>query len=330
MQVAPRFSVAPMMEWTDRHCRAFHRILSRRAWLYTEMVTTGALLHGSRERLIGFGPTEHPVVLQLGGSEPADLARCARMAEEEGYDEVNLNIGCPSERVQRGAFGACLMREPDLVGDCVAAMKAAVRIPVTVKCRIGVDDQDPQSSLFGFIEKVSAAGCSHFVVHARKAWLKGLSPKENREIPPLEYPIVHAVKQRWPNLHIEANGGITTLDACAGHLDHVDSVMVGRAAYQTPYMLLAVDRDLFGDNVTPPTRHQAVEAFIPYIEQELARGTPLSAMTRHMLGLFNGMSGAKAYRRHLSENAVKSRAGISVLREALRCVSAEDPGQAAA
>jgi tRNA-dihydrouridine synthase A len=268
--------------------------------------------------------------LQLGGSEPVELARCALLAEDTGYDEVNLNIGCPSQRVQRGAFGACLMREPTLVADCVDAMRSAVRIPVTVKCRIGVDDQDPRESLFGFIETIAATGCTHFIVHARKAWLKGLSPKENRDIPPLDYALVYEAKQRWPHLHIEINGGITTLEACAEHLGQVDSVMVGRAAYQTPYLLQAVDAQLLGGNEAPKSRRQIVEEFIPYIESELARGTPLNAMTRHILGLFNGISGARAYRRHLSENAVRSRADISVLRRALDHLHDDETGQAAA
>lgn len=325
-----RFSVAPMMDWTDRHCRSFHRILTRRARLYTEMVTTGALIHGPRARLLAYHPDEHPVALQLGGSEPDDLALCARMAEDAGYDEVNLNIGCPSERVQRGAFGACLMREPDLVAGCVAAMQAVVKIPVTVKCRIGVDDQDARESLFGFIETVSSAGCRHFVVHARKAWLKGLSPKENRDIPPLDYPLVHEAKRRWPDLHIGINGGITTLEACNEQLGHVDSVMVGRAAYQTPALLLDVDRTIFASTEAALSRDEALERFMPYIEAELSRGTPLHAMTRHILGLYNGLPGARIFRRHLSENAVKPGAGVAVVREAIDLVRRAALAQAAA
>lgn len=325
-----RFSVAPMMDWTDRHCRSFHRILTRRARLYTEMVTTGALIHGPRARLLAYHPDEHPVALQLGGSEPDDLALCARMAEDAGYDEVNLNIGCPSERVQRGAFGACLMREPDLVAGCVAAMQAVVKIPVTVKCRIGVDDQDARESLFGFIETVSSAGCRHFVVHARKAWLKGLSPKENRDIPPLDYPLVHEVKRRWPDLHIGINGGITSLEACNEQLGHVDSVMVGRAAYQTPALLLDVDRTIFASTEAALSRDEALERFMPYIEAELSRGTPLHAMTRHILGLYNGLPGARIFRRHLSENAVKPGAGVAVVREAIDLVRRAALAQAAA
>jgi tRNA-dihydrouridine synthase A len=325
-----RFSVAPMMDWTDRHCRYFHRILSRRARLYTEMVTTGALIHGPRARLLAYHPDEHPVALQLGGSEPDDLALCARMAEDAGYDEVNLNIGCPSERVQRGAFGACLMREPDLVASGVAAMQAAVKIPVTVKCRIGVDDQDARESLFGFIERLSDAGCRHFIVHARKAWLKGLSPKENRDIPPLDYPLVHEVKRRWPQLHIGINGGITTLEACNEQLGHVDSVMVGRAAYQTPALLLDVDRMVFGSADPALSRDEALERFMPYVEGELSRGTPLHAMTRHILGLYNGLPGARIFRRHLSENAVRPGAGVEVLRQAVELVRKAALAQAAA
>ena len=325
-----RFSVAPMMDWTDRHCRFFHRILSRRAQLYTEMVTTGALIHGPRARLLAYHPAEHSVALQLGGSEPEDLALCARMAEDKGYDEVNLNIGCPSERVQKGAFGACLMREPDLVADCVAAMQAAVKIPVTVKCRIGVDDHDARESLFGFIERVSSAGCRHFVVHARKAWLKGLSPKENRDIPPLDYPLVHEAKQHWPHLFIAINGGITTLEACHEHLGHVDGVMVGRAAYQTPALLLDVDGKVFDSPDPPLSRDEALERFIPYVADELARGTPLHAMTRHVLGLYSGLPGARLFRRHLSENAVKPGAGVNVLREAIDIVRKAAAAQAAA
>jgi tRNA-dihydrouridine synthase A len=329
-EMITRFSVAPMMDWTDRHCRSFHRILSRRARLYTEMVTTGALIHGPRARLLAYHPDEHPVALQLGGSEPEDLALCARMAEDAGYDEVNLNIGCPSERVQKGAFGACLMREPDLVASCVAAMQAAVKIPVTVKCRIGVDDQDASQSLFGFVETVSSAGCRHFVVHARKAWLKGLSPKENRDIPPLDYPLVHEVKRRWPHLHIGINGGITTLEACNEQLGHVDSVMVGRAAYQTPALLLDVDRTIFASTDAALARDEALERFMPYMDAELSRGTPLHAMTRHVLGLYNGLPGARIFRRHLSENAVKPGAGLAVVREAIDLVRRAALAQAAA
>lgn len=319
-----------MLDWTDRHCRAFHRGLTRRARLYTEMVTTGALVHGPRARLLAFDPAEHPLALQLGGSEPADLAACTRMAEDAGYDEVNLNIGCPSERVQKGAFGACLMREPDLVADCVAEMRASVRIPVTVKCRIGVDDQDPREALFGFVARVAQAGCTIFVVHARKAWLKGLSPKDNREIPPLDYPLVYELKRTHPNLTVVINGGIATLGEAEAHLAHVDGVMMGRAAYQSPWLLADADRALFGEANPLATRHEAVEKYLPYVEQERAQGTPLNAMTKHILGLFNGLPGARAFRRHLSENAVKPGAGVEVIEAALAFVAAGGAERAAA
>lgn len=318
-----------MMDWTDRHCRFFHRILTRRSLLYTEMVSTGALIHGTRSRLIAYDPSEHPVALQLGGSEPRDLALCARIAEEAGFDEVNLNIGCPSERVQRGAFGACLMREPNLVGDCVAAMRASVQIPVTVKCRIGVDDQEPRDSLLGFVDRVAKAGCDTFVVHARKAWLKGLSPKDNREIPPLDYGLVHELKRMRPELTIIINGGVMTLDEARAHLSHVDGVMMGRAAYASPWILADVDAALFGASPPVQSRAQVLEAFKPYVARELAKGTPLNAMTRHVLGLFNGLPWARAFRRHLSENSVKRGAGVEVIDEALEFVR-EDRARAAA
>ena len=324
------FAVAPMMDWTDRHCRFFHRILTRRARLYTEMVTTGAIIHGPRARLLAFDPAEHPVALQLGGSEPADLAACARIAEDLGYDEVNLNIGCPSERVQKGAFGACLMREPGLVGACVAEMRAAVRIPVTVKCRIGVDDQDPCDALFGFVDKVARAGCETFVVHARKAWLKGLSPKDNRDIPPLDYDLVYTLKRERPDLTVIINGGITTLDEAKTHLGHVDGVMMGRAAYQSPWLLAEVDSTLFAAPRPVATRRAAVEAFMPYMARELQNGTPLNAMTKHLLGLFNGLPGARAFRRHLSENAVKPGAGFAVVETALSFIRDDAEERAAA
>jgi len=316
-----RFSVAPMMDWTDRHCRSFHRILTRRTLLYTEMVTTGALIHGPRERLLAFSPGEHPVALQLGGSDPADLARCAVMAEERGYDEVNLNCGCPSDRVQNGRFGACLMAEPDLVADCVAAMKAKVRIPVTVKCRIGIDEQDPEASLRRFVDTVAAAGPEVFVVHARKAWLKGLSPKENRDVPPLDYDLVRRVKAERPHLTIVLNGGVKTLDEAKAHLAWADGVMMGRAAYEHPFLLARVDSALFGAADPVASAEEAVAAFLPYVERELAQGAPLIAMTRHILGVFAGRAGARLFRRHLSEQAHKRGAGIEVLREALARVA---------
>lgn len=313
------FAVAPMMDWTDRHCRAFHRVLTKRALLWTEMVTADAVLHGPRERLLGYNPEEHPVVLQLGGSDPAKLAEAARIAEGFGYDEVNLNCGCPSERVQSGAFGACLMAEPDLVADCVAAMRAAVSIPVTVKNRIAIDDLPARDTLFTFIDKVSAAGCSVFTVHARAAWLKGLSPKENREVPPLDYGLVADLKRARPDLTLILNGGITTLDQCADHLKTFDGVMLGRAAYQTPGLLGEVDARLFGEGMSVPAG-QAVRAYEPYIAARLAEGASLHSMTRHMLGLFAGQPGARQWRRILSENAVKKGAGLDVLRDALAAV----------
>ncbi|MCG5494673.1 tRNA dihydrouridine(20/20a) synthase DusA [Ectothiorhodospira variabilis] len=306
-----------MMEWTDRHCRYFLRLLSQRAFLYTEMVTTGALIHGDRERFLAFDPAEHPVALQLGASEPEDLARCAVMAQEAGYDEVNLNVGCPSDRVSSGRFGASLMREPERVADCVRAMGEAVDIPVTVKHRIGIDDLDSYEFLAGFVDKVASAGCQLFIVHARKAWLQGLSPKQNREIPPLCYERVHQLKADFPHLAIIINGGLTTLDACQTQLEHVDGVMVGREAYYNPGILADVDRLLYGEQGPVPTPHEVVERFVPYVEARLAEGVPLQAMTRHILGLFPGMPGARAWRRHISENAHRDGAGVEVILEAL-------------
>jgi tRNA-dihydrouridine synthase A len=324
---AYRFCVAPMMEWTDRHCRVLHRLLSRRARLYTEMVTAEAILHGDRERLIGFSAIEHPVALQLGGSEPERLAAAARIAEQFGYDEINLNVGCPSDRVQSGRFGACLMREPALVGDCIAAMRAAVKVPVTVKCRIGVDDQDPESALPALVEAASAAGVQVFAVHARKAWLSGLSPKENRTVPPLDYALVYGLKRARPELSIVLNGGINSLDEAEAHLAHVDGIMLGRAAYQSPALLAEVDRRFFG--AAPNSIDLAVDGYCDYVAGNLSRGTPLNAMTKHLLGLFHGRPGARAFRRHLSENATRTGAGIEVLREALAFVRESQPAAAA-
>jgi tRNA-dihydrouridine synthase A len=313
-----------MMDWTDRHCRAFHRCLSKRALLWTEMVTADALIHGDRQRLIGFDEAEHPVVLQLGGSEPQKLAEAARITEGFGYDEVNLNCGCPSERVQSGAFGACLMAEPDLVANCVAAMKAAVSIPVTVKCRIAIDDLPARETLFTFIDKVSAAGCEIFTVHARKAWLKGLSPKENRDIPPLDYDLVAELKAARPDLKIILNGGIPDIAACTEHLKRFDGVMLGRAAYQTPALLCAVDAMLFGEGeVCSP--FEALEAYRPYMAARLEEGVGLHGMTRHMLGLFNGRPGARLWRRTLSERAPRPGAGLEVLDAALEAVRDRAP-----
>ncbi|WP_333586601.1 tRNA dihydrouridine(20/20a) synthase DusA [Phenylobacterium sp.] len=306
------FSVAPMMDWTDRHCRSLHRVLTRRALLYTEMVTTGAVLHGDRERLLGYDPGEHPVALQLGGSDPGELAQAARIGADLGYDEINLNVGCPSDRVQSGRFGACLMREPELVAECMAAIGAAVSVPATVKCRIGVDDQDAEQSLFTLVDLCAQAGVSHFVVHARKAWLKGLSPKENRDIPPLDYDLVYRLKRERPGLIIAINGGIATLDEAVAHLDQVDGVMLGRAAYHTPDLLGRVDLEVFGErDVVDPA--QAVELYRPYLAARLAEGVPLAAMSRHMLGLFHGRPGARAWRRILTVEGVKSGAGLEVI-----------------
>ncbi|THD61429.1 tRNA dihydrouridine(20/20a) synthase DusA [Phenylobacterium sp.] len=318
-------SIAPMMDWTDRHCRVLHRMLTGRAVLYTEMLTTGAILHGDRARLLAFDPAEHPVALQLGGSEPADLAAAARIGEAEGYDEINLNVGCPSDRVQSGRFGACLMREPELVAECMAAMGAAVKVPVTVKCRIGVDDQDPQESLFRLVDLCAAAGVRHFVVHARKAILKGLSPKENRDVPPLNYPLVWRLKAERPELTVVINGGIGSLAEAETHLAHVDGVMLGRAAYHTPGLLGEADRRLFGVGETVGAV-QAVERYRPYIARELAAGTHLAAMTRHMLGLFHGLAGARTWRRILTVEGVKPGAGLEVVDAALAAVSGFSDG----
>ena len=315
-----RFSIAPMMEWTDRHCRFFHRLLTRRSLLYTEMVTTGAIIHGDRARLIGFDPAEQPVALQLGGSDPKALAQCAAIGADFGYVEINLNVGCPSDRVQEGRFGACLMAEPALVGDCIAAMKAAVTIPVTVKCRIGIDEQDPEQALDALAAAVIAAGVDALVVHARKAWLSGLSPRQNRDIPPLDYGRVVRLKARYPRLPIVLNGGIGSVEAARERLSHLDGVMMGRAAYQEPWRLLAVDPLLFGEDAPHASLKAAAEALIPYIERELARGTRLPSILRHLHGLFHAVPGARAYRRHLATHAAKPGAGIAVLTEALALV----------
>jgi tRNA-dihydrouridine synthase A len=315
-----RFCIAPMMEWTDRHCRFFHRLLTRRALIYTEMITTGAVIHGDRARLLGYDPAEHPVALQLGGSEPQKLAECAGIAADLGYDEVNLNVGCPSDRVQEGRFGACLMAEPALVGDCVAAMKAKVKVPVTVKCRIGIDEQDSETALEALTGAVEQAGVDALIVHARKAWLDGLSPRENRDIPPLDYDRVYRLKAAHPRLSIVLNGGIVDLDQAAAHLARIDGIMMGRAAYQEPWRLLAVDPDLFGEAPPFASPKTAAEALIPYIEREIARGARLHAITRHILGLFRGVPGARAFRRHLAMEAVKPGAGVAALRAALALV----------
>jgi len=317
-----------MMDWTDRHCRAFHRVLTRRARLYTEMVTADAVIHGPRERLLGFDPAECPVALQLGGSEPDKLAMAARIGADFGYDEINLNCGCPSDRVQSGRFGACLMREPELVADCVAAMRAAVDVPITVKCRIGVDQQEPRDALFGLVADIAAAGVEGVVVHARKAWLEGLSPKDNRTIPPLDYPLVYDLKQAYPGLPIALNGGLADLDAATAALEHVDGVMFGRAAYQAPELLLDVDPRLFGETARRPDAFAAVEAFEPYVARQLEAGVRLHDVTRHMLGLFAGRPGARLYRRCLATEAVRRDAGLETLRKAVGLVGREPLAQA--
>ncbi len=294
--------------------------MTRRALLYTEMVTTGAVIFGDRARLLGFDDAEHPVAVQLGGSEPAKLAESAKICVDLGYDEVNLNCGCPSDRVQNGAFGACLMREPKLVGEGVAAMKAVVRVPVTVKCRIGVDDQDPREALWAMAQSVIDAGADALIVHARKAWLKGLSPKENRDVPPLDYPLVYELRRAFPQIPIALNGGVATIEAAREHLDHVDGVMIGRAAYHDTDLLLRVDPELFGEPAPLGSTFELIEAYLPYVEARLAEGFRLADMTRHMLGLFVGMPGARAWRRHLATEGVKRGANAQVLRDAVRLV----------
>ena len=319
MPVTPaslRFSVAPMMDWTDRHCRFFHRQMSAKARLYTEMVTTGAILHGPRARLLDFSSEEHPVAVQLGGSDPAALAEVAQICASYGYDEINLNVGCPSDRVQNGSFGACLMAEPGLVAACVAAMKNAVSIPITVKCRIGIDDQDPSIALDALADAVVDAGVDALIVHARMAWLKGLSPKENRDVPPLDYPLVYRLKQRLPELPIAINGGIATFDDIERHLAHVDGVMLGRAAYQNPGLLLDVDPILFDTAAPHADAFSVIDAVTPYIAAHLAEGGRLHAITRHMLGLFQGLPGARAYRRHLATEGIKPEAEARTLLDA--------------
>ena len=323
-----RFSVAPMMDWADRHCRAFHRVLTGRALLYTEMVTADAVIHGERERLIGFGESEHPVALQLGGSESDKLAEAARIGADFGYDEINLNCGCPSDRVQSGAFGACLMAEPGLVADCVAAMKRAVDVPVTVKCRIGIDDQDSEAALSVFAQAVVNAGADVLIVHARKAWLKGLSPRENRDVPPLDYDRVYRLKQAFAGTPVVINGGILSLDEAEAHLAHVDGAMLGRAAYQNPWLLAEVDARLFDASSPLANRGEAVDAMRPHIEVELTKGQKLNRIVRHMIGLYQGVPGARAWRRILTVDSLKEGAGLEVLDAALAAV--EGQGRAAA
>ncbi|ALJ07890.1 tRNA dihydrouridine(20/20a) synthase DusA [Brevundimonas sp. DS20] len=322
---ARRLSVAPMMDWTDRHCRAFHRALSARALLYTEMVTAPAVLHGDRDHLLGFDAVEHPVALQLGGSDPEELAQAARIGEAYGYDEINLNVGCPSDRVQSGRFGACLMREPALVADCMAAIREAVSVPATVKCRIGVDDQDPQVSLFATVDACAAVGIEVFIVHARKAWLQGLSPKENRDVPPLDYGLVRRLKRERPQLNISINGGIADLDQAETLLDdtdgvRLDGVMLGRAAYHEPALLGQADRRLFGAETIDVDAFTALDRYRPYMAARLAEGVRLAAMTRHMLGLMHGRPGARAFRRILTVEAIRPGAGLEVLDRAAEAV----------
>jgi len=312
-----RLCVAPMMDWTDRHCRFFLRLISKRTHLYTEMITTGAILHGDAKRVLNFHPHEHPLALQLGGSDPEALESCARIATEYDYDEINLNVGCPSDRVRTGRFGACLMAEPALVADCVAAMSTATPLPVTVKTRIGIDDLDDYDFLCTFVSRVAAAGCDCFIIHARKAWLQGLSPKENREIPPLDYDVAYRLKRDFPRLEIILNGGIGDLDQSRRHLQHVDGVMLGRAAYHNPYILAEADRMIF--DVTDPvsSRRAIIERLLTYVEEELSNGTRLHHITRHILGLFQGVRGARAWRRHLSEHSHRDDAGTEVIQRAL-------------
>lgn len=312
-----RFCVAPMLDWTDAHCRYFYRLLSRRALLYTEMVTTGALLHGDRDRHLRYNAEEHPLALQLGGSDPVALAQCAQMAADYGYDEVNLNVGCPSDRVQNGRFGACLMAEPKLVADCVEAMKGRVAIPVTVKSRIGIDDRDSYEELAHFIATVAEAGCETFIVHARKAWLSGLSPRENREIPPLRYDVVFQLKQDFPQLEIIINGGIIDLTQSQTLLTQVDGVMLGREVYHNPYILADVDPVLFGDEIRVTSRREVIHEMLPYIERQMIQGVRLNSISRHLLGLFHGVEGARGWRRHISENATKPGVDAGVILDAM-------------
>jgi tRNA-dihydrouridine synthase A len=318
-----RFSVAPMMEYTDRHERYFLRLISRRALLYTEMITAEAVIHGDRQRLLAFSPAEHPIALQLGGSDPERMARAASIGQDYGYDEININVGCPSDRVQSGRFGACLMAEPDLVAACITAMRAATNLPITVKSRIGIDDHDSYEFLHHFVETAAAAGCRSFIIHARKAILSGLSPKQNRKVPPLHYDRAYRLKADLPELEIIVNGGIDSLEQCQIHLQHVDGVMLGRAAYQAPYLLAEVDRALFADTAPPPSREDLVRAMRPYIAEQMSLGVRLNAITRHMLGLYHGQPGARAWRRHLSEQSYRPGADGALLEAAM----AQMPGQ---
>ncbi len=315
-----KFSVAPMLDWTDRHERFFLRLISQHALLYTEMVTTGALIYGDRARYLAFNHEEHPVALQLGGSSPHDLAECAKMAEDYGYDEINLNVGCPSNRVQSGMFGACLMAQPELVSECVSAMLSVTRLPITVKHRIGIDKNESIEELFSFVSSVAKSGCNTFIVHARKAWLDGLSPKENRSIPPLRYDVVHQLKQAMPHLEIIINGGISDLDVAAEQLQYMDGIMMGREVYHNPYILAEVDRRFYESKNQVPSRYDIIETMYPYIETELSKGMRLQSITRHILGLFNGLPGAKKWRRYISENAPLAGANIQVIEQGLKLI----------
>lgn len=318
MKIHPIIAVAPMIDWTDRHCRYFLRLFSKRIYLYTEMITTGALLHGDAKRWLQFNDTEHPIVIQFGGSNPKELAQCALLAKRYNYDEINLNVGCPSDRVQSGRFGACLMAEPILVADCIAAMVNAVNIPVTVKTRIGIDNRDSYQELVDFISTIASAGCNTFIIHARKAWLKGLSPKENREIPPLQYDVVYQLKRDFPHLTIIINGGITSLEIAQQQLNYTDGVMIGRAAYQTPYLLASIDQQFYGDERAVISNEEALEKYIPYIETQIKQGIALKHMCRHILGLFHGQPSAKRWRRYLSENMRRPDADVHVITEAAK------------
>ncbi len=320
LKQAHRLSVAPMLDWTDRDFRYFLRLISKHCVLYTEMVTTGALIHGNRDRFLGHDVSEYPLALQLGGSDPDALAKCALLGEQAGYSEINLNVGCPSDRVQSGSFGACLMTEPKLVAEGIVAMVSEVDIPVTVKTRLGIDDYDSYEFLTDFISQVADAGCDIFILHARKAWLQGLSPKENRNIPPLDYQRVYQIKNDFPQLHIDINGGIQTLEQAQQHLAHIDGVMMGRAIYHDPYILAQADRVLFDDQHAVLSRHEIIQTMLPYIEQRMSQGRPIKSITRHLLGVFQGQPGARAWRRHLSENAHLKGAGIEVIADALALV----------
>ena len=310
-------SIAPMMDWSDRHYRFFMRLITKRALLYTEMITAGAIIHGDRDRFLRYNAEEHPVAIQLGGSDPDQLAKCATITTDYGYDEINLNVGCPSDRVQSGRFGACLMAEPDLVAECVAAMKKNTDLPVTVKTRLGIDDHDSYEELTEFIKKSANAGCETFILHARKAWLNGLSPKENRNIPPLQYDVVYQIKKDFPNLEIMINGGVKTMREIENHLQHTDGAMIGREAYHNPYILAEVDQHFYGEKFTPLSRSDVVEQFIEYANHQIEQGVHIKHMTRHILGLFQGQPGAKKWRRYISENAYLKEANSDVIKMAL-------------